>query len=227
MNADNSSFDEARLFAALSGPFAPKQALQPWSNAPGDTDGLIMAATRLAEVCDTNPAGAGERWLMRTPARHSLLESLDASQLAAAVRARRERETDPETADLLAVLLDEPPLARADIWSIVIEGDDRAKLERAIVALDRAGEAAPARDLLQPARSALSELLRAENRRRVAERGFFGREKECAEIATWLSRPVMNMPVVCLFVTGGPGIGKSTLLAECVRRVNRPTSTIR
>lgn len=209
--------DRARLFAALSGPFEPKQALQSWTSADSP-DSLAMAATRLAEGCDTSPVGASERWLMRTPARHFLLKSLNPSQLAAAAATRRESDLDPQTADLLAVLLDETPLSRAEIQGIIAARTERAQLERVIVALDRAGEVAPAKDLLQPARAALTEFNRAENRRRVAERGFFGRETEAAAIAAWLSRPVEATSVTCMFVTGGPGMGKSTLLAESVRR---------
>ncbi|SDI38483.1 AAA ATPase domain-containing protein [Paraburkholderia steynii] len=217
MNPDDSALDPARLFAALSGPFAPKQALQPLASAD-NVNRLVMAATRLAEVCDTNPVGGSDRWLMRAPARHSLLKSLDSSQLADAIEQRRKSAPDAETADLLAILLDEPPLARADIQAIIDAPSDRAMLERVIVALDRAGDVAPAKDLVQAARSALAEFYRAGNRRRVVERGFFGRENESAQIADWLSRPVDAAPATCLFVTGGPGIGKSTLLAESVRR---------
>ncbi|RQR26176.1 ATP-binding protein [Burkholderia sp. Bp9142] len=217
MNADDLTLDYARLFAALSGPFVPKQALQPWTSRD-NLDRLAMVATRLAEVCDTSPIGAGGHWLMRTPARHSLLKSLAPSELVAAVVERRKSVPDSETTDLLAVLLDEPPLARADIRAIIDAQSDQAKLERVIVALDRAGEVAPSNDLLQSARSALSEFHRAENRRRIAERGFFGRDSESAGIAEWLSRPIEVAPVACLLVTGGPGIGKSTLLAESVRR---------
>ncbi|AFT90152.1 ATP-binding protein [Paraburkholderia phenoliruptrix] len=217
MNSDDFALDPAWLFAALSGPFAPNQALQPLAFTD-NVDRLVMAATRLAEVCDTSPIGSSDRWLMRAPARHSLLKSLDPSQLAEAIEQRRQSAPDAETSDLLAVLLDEPPLTRADILAIIDTTGDRAMLERIIVALDRAGDVAPAKDLVHPARSALAELYRAENRSRVAVRGFFGREQECAQIADWLSSPVETAPVSCLFVTGGPGIGKSTLLAESVRR---------
>ncbi len=217
MNTSDDALGRARLFAALSGPFEPRQILQSleWADNP---DRLAMLATDLAEACDTSPVGAGNRWLMRTSVRYSVLKSLDRSQLAAEVVRRRNSDPDLETADLLAVLLDEPPLARADIQAIIDAAGDRAQIERVIIALDRAGEAAPARDLLQPARSALAGFHRTQALRRVVERGFFGREVESAQIAQWLSRPVHTAPVTCLFVTGGPGIGKSTLLAESVRR---------
>ena len=225
-----STFDalDALLFAALSGPFEPKQALQAFASYTNQ-DGrdlaktrLAMAATRLADVCDTHPVGSNDLWLLRTPVRHSRLKLLTSTQLTDAVNTRRDNKlyptTDPETVDLLAVLLNEPPLRRAKIQKIIKERNDRVQLERVIVALDRAGDVAPAKDLLQPARAALAEFHRVEKIHRVAERGFFGRETECAEIAKWLTRPFKAGPITCLFVTGAPGIGKSTLLAESVRR---------
>ena len=217
MSSGDDPLDSAWLFAALSGPFEPKRALLARAN-DNDPVGFAMAATRLAEVCDTSPAGAGGRWLMRTPARHALLLSLGPGELQAAARARWAGQADAETEDLLAVLLDRAPLSRTQIQAIVDAGDDLGQLERVVLALDRAGEAAPARDLLPRARSAIAELRRAEHRRRVAERGFFGRDRQCEEIAAWLSRPIESAPVTCLFVTAGPGMGKSTLLAESVRR---------
>ncbi|SOF00958.1 AAA ATPase domain-containing protein [Burkholderia sp. OK233] len=218
MTPTQAPLDKAQLFAALSGPFEPKDALQRLllANKP---DMLVMAATRLAEVCDTNPVGDSERWLMRTPTRRALLLTLlERAQLAEAVAERRGLNPDPETVDLLAVLLDESPLARTDIRAALNEGTDGAKLARIIVALDRAGEVAPAKDLLRAVRAALAEVNRAANRQRIAERGFFGRKNESAIIAQWLSHQPLAARMTCLFVTGTPGIGKSALLAETVRR---------
>ena len=212
----------AELYAAMSGPFEPGRALESLRSSEKDPDVLAMAATRLAEICDTSPArggsGGGSLWLMRTPTRHTLLGALVPTELRQQAETMRAAGPDPETADLLDVLLDESPLSRQDIASVVTARHDRALLERIIVALDRAGDVAPARNQLQPARWALAELQRSDKRQRVADRGFFGRDLQLAEIAQWLSQPVNAPPVTCLFVSGGPGIGKSTLLAEAVRR---------
>lgn len=210
--------NDALLFAALSGPFKPGQALTSLKIAskPGD---LAMAATRLADACDTRPNGAEGLWLIRTPTRHALLEALSVPALTAGVAKRRRFDPDDETLDLLAVLLDEPPLARAQILHALEAARERSSLERIILALDRAGKRAPSRDLLQPARAALAKLEREEKMLQVAERGFFGREMEYARIAAWLAHPVESTPVSCLFLTGAPGIGKSTLLVESVRRI--------
>lgn len=216
MNPVEAATNPAWLYAALSGPFEPKQALASLGSID-DRDRLLMEATRLAEACDTNPAGAEERWLMRTSVRHGLLDSLGRPTLVAAATAQLSQAHDPQTLDLLAVLLDRPPLVRDEIHATIQAADDQAKLERIVVALDQAGEVAPAKDLLQPARAALAELHRRAGRQRVAERGFFGRRTEREQIADWLSRPFNKPPVACLFITGGPGMGKSALLAEAVR----------
>ena len=98
MSASPLDPDPALLFAALSGPFDPKQALHRVDHVEGDvTQQLAMVASHLADVCDTRPAGVSDRWLMRTPARHSLLKSLDAAQLSAAVATRRAHEPDAES----------------------------------------------------------------------------------------------------------------------------------
>lgn len=209
---------EAMLFAALSGPFEPGQALSAL-NAVNKSVDLAMAATRLAELCDINPTAAEDLWLIRTPTRHVLLANLkEQDRLAAAVAKRRRLDPDEQTQDLLAVLLDQAPLSREQI-SQSLEGDcERAQLERIILALDRAGDSAPSHDLLPLVRAALARLDRAQKMAQLAERGFFGREQECAQIATWLAQPVMLPPASCLFLSGAPGIGKSTLLGESVRR---------
>lgn len=217
MNPTSATANPAALFAALSGPFAPEHALQRLS-ATDNMQQLVLAASHLADSCDISPAGVSNRWVMRTSVRHSLLLSLDANQLDVEVAARRSLDPDPETVDLLGALTNQAPLQRDAIQAIVQAADDPAQLERVIVALDRAGELAPARDLLPLARFALSEFHRGTRRQLVAERGFFGREDELTAIEKWLERPISNAPVACLFIAGAPGIGKSSLLAEAVRR---------
>lgn len=210
---------DATLFAALSGPFEPGQALSALSVAP-DTIDLAMVATRLADLCDVRPADAENLWLLRTSVRHSVLAALkEQNRLDTEVARRLRLNPDAATRDLLAVLVDEAPLSRAHISRNLDEASGRAELERIILALDRAGESAPSYDLLPRARAALARFHRAEKMARLAERGFFGRESEWARISEWLEKPDMSSPVGCLFLSGVPGIGKSTLLGEAVRRI--------
>ncbi len=208
---------EATLFAALSGPFAPAKALE---TAPLAID-LAMAATRLADLCDIRPADAENLWLLRTPVRHRVLAGLkQQNRLDTEVARRRSLDPDEATRDLLAVLVDEAPLSRGHINRTLQQAAGRAELERIILALDRAGASAPSHDLLPHARAALGRFERAEKMARLAERGFFGRESEWARISEWLERPDSFPPVGCLFLSGLPGIGKSTLLGEAVRRIS-------
>lgn len=207
----------ALMYAALSGPFAPQQALQQLNLTDGARQ-LAMAASLLADACDIQPAGSSNRWLMRTPVRHALLSSLGSDQLAVEVAARQTFDPDPETADLLGALLNQAPLQREAIKAILQAPGDPVQLERVILALDRAGVLAPACDLLPQARSALAEWQRRRMRQQVLERGFFGRDAQLHQIRRWLAQPSRSQPVGCLFITGAPGIGKSSLLAEAVRR---------
>ncbi len=52
----------------------------------------------------------------------------------------------------------------------------------------------------------------------MLDRGFFGRTSDLAAIADWLDRPVSSRPVTALFISGLPGIGKSSLVDEAARR---------
>ncbi|MDD0976374.1 AAA family ATPase [Pseudomonas fontis] len=211
---------DAVVFAALSGPFDPGKALMAMKIASKPVD-FAMLATRLADLCDIRPTDAEDLWLLRTPTRHTLLANLKKQdRLAAEVATRRGLDPDEQTQDLLAVLLDQAPLSRAHISQCLEGATEQAELERIILALDRAGSSAPSHDLLPLARAALGSLDRAQKMEQLAERGFFGREVELAQIAAWLAQPATQGPVGCVFLTGAPGIGKSTLLGESVRRLS-------
>ncbi|MFN9926134.1 MAG: AAA family ATPase, partial [Phenylobacterium sp.] len=208
--------ENARRFAALSGSFDPIVALK--TAGLTEANDIAVVATHLAGACDTQPPGPEGRWLMRLPERRHAISTLTkADALASAVRWRRDQPTDQETEDLLAVLLDQPPMSRGDILAALRDEEPgRQVLQRAIVALDRAGVAAPAGDLLVPARSALGEQERRDRRQRIAERGFFGREGEQDIIRDWIAKPFGTPPVRCLLIAGAPGIGKSALLEHAV-----------
>lgn len=215
-DADDVAIQSALIFAALSGPFDPKQALKELA-PPNELGRLLFAATRLSNVCDTRPAGAEGRWLMRTPVRHSLLQAMTEVELSIAVASRRAAGfLDVETLDILGLIQNKDPLDSAQIESIISDRSDLAALERLIVALDRIGSLAPT-GLLQRARFALADFNRAAKYQHVGERGFFGREDELGEINTWLSEQNRSGPAKCLYFSGAPGVGKSSLLAEAVR----------
>lgn len=210
---------ETTLFAALSGPFEPAHALSAMKATPGPVD-LAMEASRLADLCDLRPAEAENLWLLRTPVRHHVLAELkEQGRLATEVARRRRLNPDESTLDLLAVLVDKAPLDSKRIVQSLEQASGRAELERIILALDRAGPSAPSHGLLPRVRAALGRFDRAQKMAHLAERGFFGRESEWARISVWLECPDKRSPVGCLFLSGAPGIGKSTLLGEAVRRI--------
>ena len=205
----------ARRYAALSGPFPPLDALRA---APLKGQGDVAAvASLLASACDTNPAEAEGCWLLRTPERHHELKLLaDPKTLKKAIAWRRRHGIDPAADDLHAVLRDRLPLSRAAIERVLTGGQDRALLERIVVALDWAGPIAPAHDLLPAVRSAIAALDQCNRLRTSSARGFVGRLAERGQIAAWLENPITRPPVTCLYIKGAPSIGKSSLLTETV-----------
>ena len=138
--------EEARVFAALSGPFDPKQALP--DAAKDDPKLLVEVASVLASGCDTNPDHSND-WLLRTSERRYILASLDRDgRLRAAITRRRSAGPDLETADLLLALEGSDTFAPGRIREDLDHSPSEQRLERIVVALDRAGEVAPGSVLL-------------------------------------------------------------------------------
>lgn len=207
----------AKRFAALSGPFEPGEAIVALSDVE-DIDELVAITAHLASTCDTR-IGDGTTWLMREPERHWILgEIAEDSSLSEAVAWRRDRfPTDEVTIDLLDALDGVGMFTEAAIERIEADGS-RHDLERIAVALERAGPHAPARGHEQEVRAKLTGIDTDERDQALIDRGFFGRAGELALIDDWLARPIESRPVTALFITGLPGIGKSSLLEEAVRR---------
>jgi hypothetical protein len=215
----NEELWDAQVKAALSGSFAPATLL---GNLADDPQRLALVATHLARDCDV--AAPGGRWLMRTPARRYVLDALVATDmLGNAIAERRKVDAELETRDLLDALSDAGSFSQERVEIAVTAGDDRGQLQRIVTALDRAGAAAAGREWLIPARSALAVLDHKDRRRAIERLGFFGREDERAKAKVWLSAPPRRGPIQCLLISGGPGMGKSSLLEAVVR--DRPDST--
>lgn len=220
----NEELWDAQVKAALSGAFAPAVLL---GDLADDPEQLALVATHLARDCDV--AAPGGRWLMRTPARRYVLDALAASgMLNTAIAERRKVDAEPETRDLLDALSDAGGLSQDRIGIAVTAGEDRDQLQRIVTALDRAGAAAAGREWLIPARSALAVLDRRDRRVAIERLGFFGREEERARAKVWLSATARRAPIQCLLITGGPGMGKSSLLEAVIRdRPDRTTLVLR
>lgn len=210
--------DQARRFAALSGSFNPRDALP--KGTAEDRRKIVDVATALAAKCDTNP-DQGDRWLLRTGERRYILQALrKGGRLAEAIAERRRfAELDQETDDLLAAITGEGSFSRAAIARDLAEPPSIDRLRRVVVALDRAGEEAPAGGLLTEARASLAKAERNARRRLLHERGFFGRAAQIASLLQFLETPYRTTPVGCAFVSGLPGIGKSALIEEVTNRI--------
>lgn len=222
VSTEHDFLEAARAFAALSGPFRPQDALQ--AAIELDPKGLAVTASRLAADCDTALPDREGLWLMRLPARRRVLRRLkDEGRLEAAMAARaaRPETVDEETQALLEALAGRDAGSPAALSKVIeaardLEGPPAGggeRLAQAILALDRAGELAPARELLDPARMAFGALERRGREARFQAGGFHGRGEEIRQLLAWLERPPRGR-VLCWFLTGAPGIGKSSLLQK-------------
>lgn len=213
------AIERARRFAALSGVFDPRDALTVAEDITADNSGLVAVASQLASACDTGLPGDRPAWLMRGPERKWELEALaERMAISEAVAWRRQAAAAAaDTLDLLDALVGAGLFDDRSIQSRIEAGGPRRELERIAVALDRAGRLAPARDRLDAVRAALTRLATEERNRALLGAGFVGRDAEKAKIGLWLDTPSQTSPIQALFVSGLPGIGKSTLLEEAVR----------
>ena len=187
--------------------------------AATDTNVLLAVTARFADACDTRQAGDGSTWLMRDPERRWELAQLAATgDLDRAIRWRRTLPSDGPTDDLLDALSGTGAFAPAALAAALTDGTPRNRLEQLAVAIDRAGPTAPGRSQVDAIKA---EIIRLDARSRdevLLQRGFYGREAERGELAAWLAGPPAAVPVSALFITGLPGMGKSTLLDEAVRQ---------
>jgi len=207
----------ARRFAALSGAFDPESLLDVLGTVP--TKVAVAVTAELADACDTGSQGG--KWLMRGSVRRRELDSwASEGELDQAIEWRRQLPSDAATDDLLDALVGSGQYAASALQQTIGSQADREALNRIAVALDRAGERAPAHGTLEAVRSALGRLDAHVRAEAMLGRGFFGRESELAQIVQWLAQPITMRPVKALFITGLPGIGKSTLVDEAARRAS-------
>ncbi|MFC9687809.1 AAA family ATPase [Kribbella sp. NPDC056951] len=206
--------DQARVYAALSGPFDPVQALRCIDEV--ETAGpseLTAIAAGLSQACDTILSAMTGQWLMRGAERRRILKGLAADdRVQSAVAWRWEKEPDQPAEDLLNAIEAAGIFAADAIATAVRDNPDREVLERLALGLGRAGSLAPAYEQVPRVNAALThlDLVAATNQ----DRGFFGRQAEIARIVRWLGDAVAGQPASALYVDGLPGIGKSALLEE-------------
>jgi hypothetical protein len=207
----------ARRFAALSGSFDPGSLRDVIGGASPEV--TLTVTADLAEACDTR--AEGDRWLMRGSVRRKVIDDLATSgELSNAIAWRKTLPLDDPAEDLLAALAGSGRYAESAVRKTIDADAGRDSLNRIAVALDRAGEVAPAYGAMESVRSALGRLDARDRAEVMLSRGFFGRVSETEQIAAWLSDPLTSPPVRALFVSGLPGIGKSTLVDEAARRAS-------
>lgn len=206
--------DQARVYAALSGPFDPVQALRSIDQV--ETAGpseLTAIAAGLSQACDTILSAVTGRWLMRGAERRRILNGLAADdRVQSAVAWRWEKEPDQPTVDLLNAIEAVGIFAGDAIAAAVREDADREMLERLALGLGRAGSLAPQYQQVPRVNAALThlDLVASINQ----DRGFFGRQAEIAQIVRWLDSAAAGRPATAMYVDGLPGIGKSALLEK-------------
>ncbi|TDD60688.1 hypothetical protein E1263_10455 [Kribbella antibiotica] len=206
--------DQARVYAALSGPFDPVQALRSIDqvHTAGPSE-LTAIAAGLSQACDTVLSAVTGQWLMRTAERRRILNGLAADgRVQSAVAWRWEKEPDQATDDLLCAISEVGIFAGEAIAAAVRDDTDRELLERVALGLGRAGPLAPQYEQVPRVNAALTHLDLVASTDQ--NRGFFGRQAEIDRIVRWLGSAVAGRPASALYVDGLPGIGKSALLEE-------------
>jgi hypothetical protein len=207
----------ARRFAALSGSFDPQSLVHVLGDV--STSVVLGVTADLADACDTGSEGGG--WLMRASARQREIDRWgNEGELDEAIEWRRTLPVDVATEDLLDALVGSGNYEESAVQETIAGDAERDTLNRIAVALDRAGERAPAHGALEAVRSALGRLDARERSEAMLRRGFYGRELELAQIAEWLTKPALARPVRSLLISGLPGIGKSTLIDEAASRAS-------
>ncbi|WP_238257655.1 AAA family ATPase, partial [Methylorubrum podarium] len=218
------SLATVRRFAALSGPFRPSTALEVAAVSTRVVRALV--ASGLAEACQTGLGPDGTFWLMRGSERQRQLAPLDEAGLSREAAWRRTvAPLDEDAEELLEVLTGSGRYAAdvlgprlSEVVGRVTEAD-RPWLERASDVLTWAGGSTAVPDSLDLVRAALARLDDARRGAEVTQRPFVGREEDVTALADWLGRPAAGPPVTALFVSGLPGVGKSTLLDRALAAV--------
>ncbi|HEY8336095.1 MAG TPA: hypothetical protein VIQ05_20085, partial [Tardiphaga sp.] len=191
--------EHARWFAALSGPFDPKDALT--VSVQSDISetkeaAAINVASQLSLNCDTALAESDSHWLMRGADRRWVIGDLrKENRLDEAIAWRNAQQPlDAPAQDVIAALRGTGDLSVAALETRLAAVDDssgdRGAFERLVRALEWAGPDAPAYGLLEKLRAVIN---RADDRRRgdtLLAHGFHGRDEQRQLLQDWLAAPL-------------------------------------
>jgi hypothetical protein len=216
-----SGVDQARRYAALSGPFDPVQALRSIGNLEAvDPERLTTIAAGLSRTCDRSTTADGALWLMRGAERRRTLDALASSdQLSEAVAQRRSTANDLPTEDVLDAIEGAEIFSVEEVAAAVSTTPDRDRLERLVVGLGRAGPLAPQYGQLPAIKAALTHLDFVASAEAVQNQAFFGRDDEVQRIIDWLDSEFPAGPSAAFYIEGLPGIGKTTLVEQVAARL--------
>ncbi|MDX6258921.1 MAG: hypothetical protein QOH84_609 [Kribbellaceae bacterium] len=219
-----SGVDQARRYAALSGPFNPVLALRSIDGIDElDPERLTTIAAGLSRTCDRSTTERGDRWLMRGAERRRTLDALARSeQLPEAIAHRRGTAEDEATRDLLNAIDGADIFSVDEITTALTGTPDRDRLERLVVGLGRAGALAPQYGLLPAIKAALTHLDFVSAADAVQSREFVGRDEEMQQIIDWLDAEAPAVPAAAFYIEGLPGIGKTTLVEQVAARLLDP-----
>lgn len=206
--------ERARRFAALSGPFDPDALLDSLGDLSAED--AMRVTVDLSSVCDTIEAAG---WLLRGSVRRAEIDKLSTGgDLDSAVEWRRRFTHDTATTDLLDALAGAGSFSPSAASAALERPNQRELLTRLVVALDRAGPHAPGHGHLGSLKAALGRLDARSRSQEVLSHGFLGREADVARAEEVLRHPTRQPPVPALYISGLPGIGKSTFIHEMMRR---------
>lgn len=199
-------FRRSYLYAALQDRFAPLEAVR-WAAGGRLPDDLhlisqVMALLRPHCLPDPKEDAAQMSWVMRPAARHYALDA-----------ARVERDTVARfNTDLADARLGRGRFAPDALDARIASGDAAPDLARIAAALDRAGPHAPGADRVAALRALMNRAEDARQAETIRARNLQGREAELAQIAQAIAAPQTKPPLRAVVISGGPGIGKSSLL---------------
>jgi hypothetical protein len=213
----------ALRFAAAGISFDPRQAVTP--EVVGTRLDPMQAAWVLASLrtdCEQDPAQDGH-WVMRVRSRHRILGG-DAGRTAQEDWPAAEEA--PEAHFVLEALRGAPAYSPQAIDALLARADAGAELSRIAHALELAGPEAPGHAALSRLRAAINRRDAERHSKEMLAPGFYGRESQLRRILSYCARGSMGGPARALFISGGPGSGKSYLIERAIEEARRKQGSV-
>jgi hypothetical protein len=208
-------YDALRRAAALRDTFQPMQLLQDAQRMAGDgavsDDPVIMAEalSALQADCVVDRGTAGPIWSLRPAVRRKVLGQ---GEDPAFDRAMAQGE-----GPVVEALRGTGAFSSDALQAALAPQVPSQTLTHLVGTLDRAGPRAPGYQALIALRSAMNTAEQRDRAEAILSLGFFGRQEERAQLASWIATPQTSTPLRTLHISGLPGIGKSFLLEKIIQ----------